>query len=156
MSPTGRPPRLSPVFQKYNPPLYFVTICCANRKRLLANDSIHTAFRDFAIRGQHDRHIAVGRYVLMPEHLHVFVCGPTDFKLDQWMRMLKTTLRKKLQELGHEPEFWQRGFFDHLMRNLESYTEKWEYVHQNPVRAGLVSRTEDWPFQGEIVAIDRV
>jgi putative transposase len=156
MSTTGRPPRLSAVFQKYDPPLYFVTICCADRKRLLDCDAIHTAFREFATRGQRDRHIAVGRYVLMPDHLHVFVCGSAEFNLRQWVRMLKTALGKKLQELGQEREFWQRGFFDHLVRNSESYAEKWVYVQQNPTRAGLVPRAEDWPYQGEIVIIDRV
>jgi putative transposase len=156
MTMTGRPPRLSSIFQKYQPPLYFVTMCCANRKHLLAEDAVHAAFREFAIRGQRDRDVAVGRYVLMPDHLHLFVCGPAEFKLDQWTRMLKTTLGKKLQELGHKPEFWQRGFFDHLIRNLESYSEKWEYVRENPVRAGLISRAEDWPYQGEIEGIDRV
>ena len=134
----------------------FVTICCSNRKRLLADDSIHAAFREFAERGQSEHQIAVGRYVLMPDHLHLFVCGPAEFKLDQWTRMLKTTLGKKFKELGCEPEFWQRGFFDHLIRNLESYSEKWNYVHQNPVRAGLVAQAEDWPYQGEIVIINRV
>jgi len=34
---------------------------------------------------------------------------------------------------------WQDGFFDHLLRSDESYGEKWNYVLQNPVRAGLVS-----------------
>jgi len=50
---------------------------------------------------------------------------------------------------------WQPGFFDHLLRNDESYAQKWEYVRQNPVRAGLVKFTEDWPYQGEVVRIDR-
>jgi len=35
----------------------------------------------------------------------------------------------------------------------ESYSEKWNYTVQNPVRAGLVSNAEEWPFQGEIVSI---
>ena len=54
---------------------------------------------------------------------------------------------------GSQP-LLQRGFFDHLIRNTESYAQKWDYVRENPVRAGLVSRREDWPFQGEIVEID--
>jgi putative transposase len=45
---------------------------------------------------------------------------------------------------------WQRGFFDHVLRSEESYAQKWEYVRQNPVRAGLTARVEDWLFQGEI------
>ena len=44
--------------------------------------------------------------------------------------------------------------FDHVLRNGESYYHKWEYVGENPVRAGLVSRAEDWPYLGEFVVID--
>jgi len=47
-----------------------------------------------------------------------------------------------------------RGFFDHLIRNTESYAQKWDYVRENPVRAGLVSTAEKWKYQGEIVEID--
>ncbi len=43
--------------------------------------------------------------------------------------------------------------FDHILRHGESYSEKWNYVHQNPLRAGLVEQPEDWPFQGEVVPI---
>jgi hypothetical protein len=52
-------------------------------------------------------------------------------------------------------EIWERGFFDHVIRNAENYARKWEYVRQNPVRAGLVERVEEWPYQGEIVEIRR-
>jgi hypothetical protein len=45
--------------------------------------------------------------------------------------------------------------FDHVLRNDESYSQKWEYVRKNPVRAGLVQRTDDWPYQGEFAVIDR-
>ena len=92
----------------------------------------------------------------MPDHIHLFVCGPAELQLEQWMRMLKVVLGKRLKEMGHDPEFWQRGFFDHLLRNDESYGQKWKYVRQNPVRARLVAQAEDWPYQGEIVVIDRV
>jgi REP element-mobilizing transposase RayT len=55
--------------------------------------------------------------------------------------------------LGKSQALWQRGF-DHLIRKTESYAQKWDYVRENPVRAGLVNRHEDWPFQGGIVEID--
>ena len=56
----------------------------------------------------------------------------------------------------HTGELWQPGFFDHVLRSEESYVEKWQYVLENPVRAGLVKELEQWPYQGEIVIIDRV
>jgi hypothetical protein len=47
------------------------------------------------------------------------------------------------------------GIFDHVLRNDESYSQKWEYVRENPVRAELVGRADEWPSQGELVVIDR-
>lgn len=42
---------------------------------------------------------------------------------------------------------WQEGCFDRLLRSDESLSDKWEYLRQNPVRAGLVSTPEEWPYQ---------
>jgi hypothetical protein len=39
--------------------------------------------------------------------------------------------------------------FDHVLRSRENYS-KWDYVRENPVRAGLTSDADDWPWQGEI------
>jgi hypothetical protein len=36
------------------------------------------------------------------------------------------------------------------LRPAENYAEKWNYVRENPVRAGLVKNANDWPYQGEI------
>ena len=52
-----------------------------------------------------------------------------------------------------EAKHWQERFFDHLLRSKESYSQKWAYVRQNPVRAGLAARHENWPYQGEIVRL---
>jgi hypothetical protein len=48
---------------------------------------------------------------------------------------------------------WQKGFFDHGIRAEESYEQKWVYVRDNPVRAGLVRSAEDWPCAGEIARL---
>jgi hypothetical protein len=49
---------------------------------------------------------------------------------------------------------WQPGFFDHVLRSDESYSQKWNYVRENPLRAGLARTADDWPFQGEICRIE--
>ncbi len=146
-----RPQRLERIFEKYDPPLYFVTFNTSRRRRVLANDVVFECFRDFATKGR-DRDFAVGRYVLMPDHVHLFICGPRDFDLSQWIRILKRVLSRVL---AVETPHWQEGFFDHLIRNSESYEEKWSYVREDPVRAGLVDSADKWPYGGEIVRIDR-
>jgi putative transposase len=40
---------------------------------------------------------------------------------------------------------WQRDFFDHRLRQNESYREKYDYIMANPVRAGFVATAEEWP-----------
>jgi REP element-mobilizing transposase RayT len=116
----------------------------------LATDAVHQRFLIFA-KVAESRGIGVGRYVLMPDHVHLFVRGSPHFVLEQWVRLLKRDLSKAITvELPH----WQRGFFDHLIRNSESYAQKWEYVRENPVRAGLVAHAEEWPQQGELVRLE--
>jgi len=41
---------------------------------------------------------------------------------------------------------WYRNFFDHGLRHDESLAEKFEYICQNPVRAGLITQGEEWPY----------
>jgi len=60
------------------------------------------------------------------------------------------TSKRVLRLLATEGPLWQPEFFDHLMRSAESRDSKWSYVVENPVRAGLVKRSEDWPFAGAI------
>ena len=113
----------------------------------------HGAFSRYSERAsQHN--IAVGRYVLMPDHLHLFVKGDANFMLSRWMGGLKRAIAVALG--CRSGELWQPGFFDHVLRSDDSYDEKWNYVRENPVRAGLVRNASEWPHQGEINVIDRV
>jgi putative transposase len=140
--------RLQLLFTKY--PVYFLTACAYRRRRILANQEIHQAFITFA-QDARGFGITVGRYVMMPDHLHLFAAFWSNSPgLPRWIKGLKGTLSKKLRGLGIHAPYWQKGFFDHVMRSEESYAEKWHYVQENPVRAGLVTKTVDWPYQGEI------
>jgi putative transposase len=146
----NRPPRLERVFQRYDPPLYFVTFNTHRRRQLLANERVHQQLIAFGKAG-FVRGIAIGRYVIMPDHIHLFVRGSLDFVLAQWVRVLKRSLSAAIPRAAPH---WQSGFFDHLIRHSESYAEKWEYVCQNPVRAGFVKGCQEWPWQGEIERLE--
>lgn len=145
-------------------PVYFVTACTQQRQPVLAA----TAVADILTgewRAAGERHgWLVGRYVIMPDHVHFFgAAQPNAKSLSVFVGAWKEWTSKRIwQELGPAAvaagadrgpgavRLWQRGFFDYVLRSEESYAQKWEYVRQNPVRAGLTTRAEDWPFQGEI------
>jgi len=89
----------------------------------------------------------VSDYVLMPDHLHLF-CAPRDleFTIERWMAFWKDRFAKAHLESGR----FQTGGFHHRLRDDENYAEKWQYARENPVRKGLVSLAEDWPFWGRV------
>src|ERR1043166_2122317 len=93
------PPRLAQVFQKYDPPLYLVTICTLERRAILANPEVHESFRTFGERGR-EFLIGVGRYVIMPDHIHAFVRIGGDVSLSRWVKGLKRTMDKTLEFSG--------------------------------------------------------
>jgi putative transposase len=146
---------LDEIFQRFDPPVYFVTFCTHRRRKILASKRTHFSFVEFARRAS-EFNIAVGRYVIMPDHVHLFVCGNGQFDLGRWIARLKQALTRANRWSKDNGQIWQEGFFDHVLRSDESMNATWEYIVQNPIRAGLVRRSEDWPYQGEIVSIDRV
>ena len=134
-------------------PVFYITCGTRDRRPIRELRAAHDAFSRYRERAnQHN--IAVGRYVLMPDHMHLFVKGDANFVPSRWIGGMKRAIAVALG--CHSRELWQPGFFDHVLRSGESYVEKWNYVLQNPVRAGLVSDATEWPFQGEVVMIDRV
>ena len=131
-------------------PVYYLTVCTEARRSILANEEIHESFKKFADRAV-EYEVLVGSYVLMPDHAHFFAAfGPKSPTLSLWMKSWKNALSKTLRGMNILSPHWQKDFFDHVMRSEESYGQKWIYVRDNPVRAGLVKRWEDWPYQGEI------
>ena len=131
-------------------PVYYLTVCIEPRRSILANKEMHDSFKTFAHRAT-DYSVLVGRYVLMPDHAHFFAAfNPNSPTLSIWMKSWKNALSKTMRHMGIAAQHWEKDFFDHVMRSAESYEEKWLYVRENPVRAGLVKHWQDWPYQGEI------
>ena len=134
----------------FSSPVYFITFCTKDRKRILDNQEIHQSFVEFSMNASAKRFF-VGQYLVMRDHVHFFLSVNTESNsLSVWMKSMKNFLSKQLRRQGIPPTHWQKGFFDHVMRTEESYSEKWNYVILNPVRAGLSKSPGDWLYQGEI------
>ena len=138
----AHPPRI-PVWLRWEQSvIYFVTLCVAQRRPVLANEQTLNALQIATKKLQHWKVLAA---IIMPDHLHAIVTPTTDrgAKLSDCSAALKRWLRQELHASWH----WQPGCFDRLLRSDESLHDKWLYLQENPVRAGLVSRWEDWPYR---------
>ena len=140
-------------------PVYFITTVSHRRRPVLACPPFVAALRAEFEAAPIRHGWRVGRYVVMPDHIHFF-CAPggerESVSLSQFVGRLKQgTARAFLPQLGLAAPLWQREFFDHVLRSNENYDGKWRYVFENPVRAGLVGRPDDWAFAGEVSALER-
>ena len=137
--------RLGFVWARNPSPRYYLTICVEGRRCVLANKLMDDRMVSFLLDSPKRYQWWPTQYMLMPDHLHLIVHqGHNAPGLGRWVKALKAVT-------GQREFKWEEGFFDHLLRGNESETKKWEYIRQNPVRAGLVRRPEDWPYGGRIV-----
>ena len=138
--------------ERHNEPIIvFLTVCTKDRKKILAAAEIH---EHLIASWREARSWLVGRYVIMPDHVHLF-CAPADLHpkpLLQWVSFWKSRSAQYWPRPNELP-VWQRHFWDTQLRRHQNYDEKWDYVAQNPLRAGLVKREDRWPYQGELNAL---
>ena len=135
-------------------PIYFITPCTFRRRSILATSAVAAVLiKEWQeARGRHGW--AIGRYVILPDHVHFFCAPEKDARplsifVGSWKQWTsKATARTAA--LALVPPIWQEEFFDHALRSSESYSEKWNYVRENPVRADLVASPDEWPWQDEI------
>lgn len=152
----------------------FLTVCAEKRDPWLNDANVHSTLH--RIWEQEATAWLVSDYLLMPDHLHLFcapgwmpgqapgrdaLCasssletrgrglaqqGPTSVPIERWVGYWKERFAKTHGRTGG----FQKGGFHHRLRDGASYTQKWHYVRENPLRAGLVARPEDWPYQGRV------
>jgi putative transposase len=128
------------------PTILHVTVCLAARSGLLADSPVHSALRTA---WSETRQWRVGYYLIMPDHVHLF-CAPAVDGPEPVRRWLAYWKRLAGDELPRLRGVWQSDGWDTQMRTQEQYLRKLDYVAQNPVRRGLVARSEDWPYQGKM------
>lgn len=133
-------------------PVHLVTVCTGDRRTFLTTpDAIGILTAAWRVSPRLSGW-SIGRYVVMPDHLHFFVHAERPLKpLGEFIEDWKTwTARLLTDVMGVPPPVWQEGFFEESLPSLTLRREKWELIRSNPVRRGHVDRVEDWPYLGEI------
>lgn len=84
-------------------------------------------------------------WCVMPNHVHVIAQVKEGFTLGEIHYSWKTWIAKEGNKLlGRRGPMWQREYHDRYMRNEHHLATAICYVEENPVKAGLVKRVEDW------------
>uniref|UniRef100_A0A7C2K068 Transposase n=1 Tax=Schlesneria paludicola TaxID=360056 RepID=A0A7C2K068_9PLAN len=135
---------------------HFITFSCYHRRRLLDHDQPKRIFLGVLNEVREKFAAKCVGFVLMPDHVHLLIWFPQPGQLSRFVQQLKgrssMLIKRFLREqlpayaarIAPDDPVWQVRFHSFEIYSRKKLEEKLNYMHQNPVRAGLVTRTTDW------------
>ncbi|MEA3488918.1 MAG: transposase [Candidatus Omnitrophota bacterium] len=126
---------------------YFMTICAYNMQDVLTKECVPEIFVESIKWFIANSVILNLGFVIMPNHLHWAFAIRGDGKLDNIMREFKGYTARKIKKLSDiKQKIWQKGYYDHSLRDMKDFKIKLEYMHNNPVRKGIVDKAENYLY----------
>ncbi|ACO32775.1 MAG TPA: hypothetical protein DGA22_16130 [Acidobacterium sp.] len=126
---------------------FFVTAKTSMGRALLQTERnallLIAVIRSYARAGKFEVH----DFVVMPNHLHLLMTVGSEMTIEKAVQLVKGGFSYRLKkETGYDGEVWQRGFSEVRVMDSEHRGDCQEYIAHNPVKAGLVSSPEAFPF----------
>jgi len=113
---------------------YFITIATKDGKRYFAEEKLRQIVEKQIKALENRFYLKIDAFVVMPDHVHLIISfyEDTGVSLSRVVQALKSLVAKDAREnLRLEDNIWQRGFYDHIIRNGKDYLEKMRYVINN-------------------------
>lgn len=129
--------------------VYFISWVCRSGQTLAPIEKNITIE---AIRYWDARKWTVYAAVVMPDHVHLLaqpLAGPEGgyINLGEIIHSIKSFSAQNINRTRKiRGSLWQVERYDRLVRDEAEFVEKWQYIRNNPVKAGLVERPEDYPW----------
>jgi putative transposase len=127
---------------------YFITICTEDRQAFLSNGRLVGNLLDCLREKCRAETLDVYAYCFMPDHLHLELVGLSESS--SLVALLKG-FKGKATSIGRRDgirNLWEKGFYDHVLREGENVNAVAWYIFNNPVRKGLAKDPRDWPYSG--------
>jgi putative transposase len=122
---------------------FFITTITANRRPLFKVESNSHLLVTILEEHRSKSHFDLHAYVLMPDHVHLLLTPSHQISLEKVVQLIKGNFSFRLKS---QFAVWQPSFTSHRIKDERDYQAHCEYIHQNPVRADLCSRPEDYPY----------
>jgi putative transposase len=130
---------------------YFLTFCTYQRRGLFVSPDRVAAVRTQIERASFEQGFAITAYCFMPDHLHMLAEGKADDSdCRHFIARAKQYSGYHYRAAFRQP-LWQRYGYERTLRSDEGAISVARYILENPVRAGLVERIDEYPFAGSSV-----
>jgi putative transposase len=123
---------------------YFITTQTWGRRSLFQADQLAQLLIATFYNYRAQQKYLLHAFLIMPNHLHL-IFTPTGITLERAMQLIKGGYSHDVHASGRSIEIWQPGYTDHRIRGAED-EQHLDYVHLNPVRAGLCHTPENFPY----------
>jgi len=127
--------------------IYFVTVVTRDRQPIFADRTNLLRLRTVLHSVRDLYPFQMHAYVFLPDHLHLLMHVPQSTNISKLMQSLQwnyTMAHKRERGLAEKVSLWQRGYWDHVVRDTLDFERHLNYVHYNPVKHGYVARPGDY------------
>ena len=126
---------------------YFVTASTYCKQHLLQSERTALLFIDVLYHRRAENKYLLHEFVVMPDHFHLLITPGQQITLERAMQFIKGGYSfRARKELGLGGERWQTSFHDRRVRDAMEYQSFRTYIHENPVRRGLVKVAQHYPY----------
>jgi putative transposase len=137
--------------------VYFATTDTWERRSLFVNTVLAGIVIKQIVACRERGFFKLHAFVLMPDHLHVLITPSDETTIEKVMQMIKGGSAHQMGiERPQQFPIWHRGFHDRWIRDAEQFWNAKSYIEQNPVKARLAEKPENYPWSSaaETIALD--
>src|SRR5271170_6909459 len=136
---------------------YFIIASNFEKQSLLQSDRMAALFIEVLFHYHKQGKYSLHEFVVMPNHFHLLITPLSPVSLEKAVQFIKGGFSYRARkELGFSGEIWQTSFYDRRVRDANEYVAFRHYIHMNPVRRGLVTLPEEFPFSSARIKMDDV
>ena len=128
--------------------IYFIVGVTRDRRPLFAKEENVALLRETLHRVKELYPFQMRAYVFLPNHFHLLIFVPETTNISKLMQSWQrnfTLNYKTAHGITKSLRLWQRGFWDHVIRDADDYERHFHYIHYNPVKHGYVRRAAEYP-----------
>jgi putative transposase len=125
--------------------IYFVTTDTWQRRQIFLKPEPARIVLERILECRDRGFYALHSFVIMPEHLHMLLTPGSETSLEKAVMMIKGGSSHSIkEELLYRFPIWMEGFHDRWIRDRHEYRVRKQYIEQNPVKAGLIEKPEQY------------
>lgn len=123
-------------------------MCTLDRAEYFTDSQVVSVIVDHFLQTAREKDIAIVAYCVMPDHLHLLVDGENDSsEMEPFVSLAKQRAGYWFSR-SHGKKLWQKGYYEHVLRDEEKTEAVAYYIIANPIRKKLVEKVMDYPYWG--------